>query len=99
MKINTVKFSLGILEQEKQNKNTLEIARQAGALYEKFVGFLEDMEKIEKGITSIDDAYKNAFKKLSSGSGNLINSTQKIRKLGLNTKKQIPEKFLEDTIE
>jgi DNA recombination protein RmuC len=68
-------------------------------LYDKFVGFLGDMEKIEKGISTIDGAYKDAFKKLSSGSGNLIISTQKIRKLGLNTKKQIPEKFIEDEIE
>ena len=95
----TMRTIASIWKQEKQNKNTQEIARQASALYDKFVGFLGDMEKIEKGISTIDDAYKNAYKKLSSGSGNLINSTQKIRKLGLNTKKQIPEKFIEDETE
>jgi len=92
----TMRTIASIWKQEKQNKNTQEIARQATALYEKFVGFLTDMEKIEKGIANTDKAYKDAINKLQSGSGNLIRSTEKIRKLGLNTKKQIPEKFIND---
>lgn len=90
----TLRTISSIWKQEKQNKNTQEIARQAAALYEKFVGFLSDMEKIEKGIINIDSAYKSAINKLQSGSGNLIHSTEKIRKLGLNTKKKIPDKFI-----
>ena len=92
----TIRTIASIWKQEKQNKNTLEIARQAGALYEKFVGFLEDMEKIEKGINQVDTAYKGALNKLKSGTGNLIKRTEKMRKLGLETKKHIPEKFLEE---
>ncbi len=95
----TLKTIASIWKQERQNKNILEIARQAGALYDKFVGFVGDMEKINKGITQADTAYKAAMNKLSDGSGNLIRSTEKIRKLGLTTKKQLPESYLRDQIE
>lgn len=95
----TLKTIASIWKQERQNKNILEIARQAAALYDKFVGFVSDMEKINKGISQADAAYKAAMNKLSEGSGNLIRSTEKIRKLGLTTKKQLPESFLKDQIE
>ena len=91
----TIRTIASIWKQEKQNKNTMEIAKQASSLYEKFVGFLDDMDKIERGISQIDGAYKNAINKLKTGSGNLIRRTENMKKLGLNTKKQIPEKFLE----
>lgn len=92
----TIRTIASIWKQEKQNRNTQEIAKQAAALYEKFVGFLDDMEKIERGITQVDGAYKNAINKLKTGSGNLIRRTENMKKLGLNPKKQISEKFLED---
>jgi DNA recombination protein RmuC len=92
----TIRTIASIWKQEKQNRNTQEIAKQAGALYEKFVGFLEDMEKIERGISQVDGAYKNAINKLKTGSGNLIRRTENMKKLGLNPKKQISEKFLEE---
>ncbi|MDA9262081.1 DNA recombination protein RmuC, partial [Flavobacteriales bacterium] len=92
----TIRTIASIWKQEKQNKNTQEIAKQAAALYEKFVGFLDDMEKIERGISQVDGAYKNAINKLKTGSGNLIRRTENMKKLGLNPKKQISEKFLED---
>lgn len=92
----TIRTIASIWKQEKQNRNTQEIAKQAGALYEKFVGFLDDMEKIERGISQADSAYKNAINKLKSGSGNLIRRTENMKKLGLNPKKQIAEKYLEE---
>ncbi|MEN8928147.1 MAG: DNA recombination protein RmuC [Flavobacteriales bacterium] len=92
----TIRTIASIWKQEKQNKNTQEIAKQAAALYEKFVGFLDDMEKIERGLLQADGAYKNAINKLKTGSGNLIRRTENMKKLGLNTKKQISDKFLED---
>jgi DNA recombination protein RmuC len=93
----TIRTIASIWKQEKQNRNTQEIAKQAGALYEKFVGFLDDMEKIERGISQVDGAYKNAINKLKTGSGNLIRRTENMKKLGLNPKKQISEKFLEES--
>jgi DNA recombination protein RmuC len=92
----TLKTVASIWKQERQNKNIIEIARQASALYDKFVGFLDDMEKIEKGINQADTAYRNALNKLKDGKGNLIRSTEKIRKLGLTTKKKISDDFLND---
>lgn len=95
----TLKTIASIWKQEHQNKNIMEIARQAAALYDKFVGFVGDMEKIEKGIALSSSSYKAAMNKLTEGSGNLVRSTEKIRKLGLTTKKQLPESYLGDQID
>ncbi len=92
----TVKTIASIWKQEKQNRNTLEIASQAGALYDKFVGFLEDMEKIERGLSQAESAYQGAMNKLQTGRGNLVRRTEKIKELGVSTSKQIPQKFLEE---
>jgi len=80
--------------QDKQNKNVAEIAEESGKLYDKFVGFLEDMNKIEKAINNLSNSYTDARKKLESGSGNLIGKAEKIRKLGAKQKKHIPAGFL-----
>ena len=91
----TIRTIASIWNQEKQNRNTLEIAKQAGALYDKFVGFLEDMDKIERGLSQADSAYKGAINKLKTGSGNLIKRTENMRELGAKANKQIPDKFIE----
>lgn len=91
----TIKTIASIWKQEKQNRNTLEIASQAGALYDKFVGFLDDMERIEKGLSQAEAAYQGALNKLQTGKGNLVRRTEKIKELGVSTTKQIPQKFLE----
>jgi len=90
----TLRTVASLWKQEKQTKNALEIARQAGALHNKFVSFLEDLERIKKGIELSNDAYDKAFNKLKSGKGNLIDATQKLEKLGIKTKKQLPENLL-----
>jgi len=83
-----------IWKQERQSRNTMEIARQAGALYDKFVGFLTDMQKIEGTIEQSQRAYADAINKLQTGRGNIINSIQGIKNLGAKAQKQIPDKFL-----
>ncbi|PKP46869.1 MAG: DNA recombination protein RmuC [Bacteroidetes bacterium HGW-Bacteroidetes-12] len=90
----TLRTVASLWKQEKQTKNALEIARQAGALHNKFVSFLEDLERIKKGIELSNDAYDKAYNKLKSGKGNLIDATQKLEKLGIKTKKQLPENLL-----
>ncbi|MBW6482036.1 MAG: DNA recombination protein RmuC [Vicingaceae bacterium] len=90
----TLRTVASLWKQEKQTKNALEIARQAGALHSKFVSFLEDLERIKKGIELSNDAYDKAYNKLKSGKGNLIDATQKLEKLGIKTKKQLPENLL-----
>ncbi|MEJ5993892.1 DNA recombination protein RmuC [Pedobacter sp. Du54] len=92
----TLRTIASIWKVDRQNKNVYEIAEEAGALYDKFVGFLTDMEKIGKHLDLSQKAHEEAFKKLQYGSGNLIGKVEKIKKLGAKTKssKQIDSKFL-----
>ena len=91
----TLRTISSVWKQEKQTRNVLEIARLGGTLYDKFVGFLEDMEKINKGIDTTQKAYNNALKKLQFGNGNMIKTADKIRSLGAKANKKIPEKFID----
>lgn len=93
----TLRTIASIWKVDRQNKNVFEIAEEAGALYDKFVGFLSDMEKIGKHIEQTQKAHDDAFKKLQYGSGNLIGKVEKIKKLGAKTKsnKHIDTKFLD----
>ncbi len=93
----TLRTIASIWKVDRQNKNVFEIAEEAGALYDKFVGFLNDMEKIGKHIEQTQKAHDDAFKKLQYGSGNLIGKVEKIKKLGAKTKsnKHIDTKFLD----
>lgn len=95
----TLRTVASLWKQEKQTANAIEIARQAGALHDKFVGFLEDMEKIKRGIDSSSDAYEKAFNKLKSGRGNLIDATKKLENLGAKTKKQYPDSYLPENLD
>ncbi|WP_432671583.1 DNA recombination protein RmuC [Flavobacterium sp. SM2513] len=83
-----------IWSNQKQQQNAYEIARQAGALYDKFYGFITDMEKIGKKIDDAKSEYGFAMNKLVEGKGNLINSVQKLKKMGAKTSKSLPENFL-----
>lgn len=91
----TLRTIASIWKQERQNKNALEIAQQSGALYDKFVGFVEDMKSIDKGINSTRKAYDDAMNKLTDGKGNLVGRAQKLKELGVKSKKEIPEEFLD----
>jgi len=91
----TLRTIASIWKQERQTKNAIEIAKQSGALYDKFVGFIEDMDKIGKSIDTSKMAYDGAINKLHKGSGNLVKRVQEIEKLGAKTTKQIPSKFVE----
>ncbi|MEJ7556993.1 MAG: DNA recombination protein RmuC [Pedobacter sp.] len=91
----TLRTIASIWKQERQNRNVLEIARLSGSMYDKFVGFLNDMESIGKNIRQSQDAYDKALNKLSSGAGNLSSTSEKIRKLGAKTTKQIDTRFLD----
>ncbi|TDE03202.1 DNA recombination protein RmuC [Flavobacterium hiemivividum] len=79
---------------QKQQENALEIARQAGALYDKFEGFVGDLIKIGKKIDESKIEYSGAMNKLVEGKGNLISSVEKLKKMGAKAKKSLPEKIL-----
>ena len=92
----TLRTIASMWRQENQNKNAIEIARQSGALYDKFVGFVEDLQTIGSRIEQTQNAYSDAMKKLSTGRGNLLNSAEKIRKLGAKTSKTLPQSMIDD---
>lgn len=79
---------------EKQQQNAIEIARQAGALYDKFEGLVSDLTGVGKKIDAAKDDYSAAMNKLVTGKGNLITSVQKLKILGAKAKKELPENIL-----
>ncbi|AYN06648.1 DNA recombination protein RmuC [Flavobacterium sp. 140616W15] len=79
---------------QKQQENAFEIARQAGALYDKFEGFIADLIKIGNKINDSKTEYENAMSKLVEGRGNLITSVEKLKKMGAKAKKSLPENIL-----
>jgi DNA recombination protein RmuC len=80
---------------QKQQENALEIARQAGALYDKFEGFVSDLVKVGNKIKDSKTEYDNAMNKLVDGSGNLINRVENLKKMGAKAKKSLPENILQ----
>lgn len=92
----TLRTISSVWKQENQTKNAIEIAKQSGALYDKFVGFLEDLNKIDKGLKNSQSAYDEAVKKLQFGSGNLVGRVEKLKVLGAKTTKNLPANFSEE---
>jgi len=93
----TLRTISSIWKQERQTRNAFEIAEQSGRLYDKFVGFVEDMIKIGERLNSTQKAYDDSMKKLNSGSGNILNRIENIKKLGARNSKTIPQKlFIEE---
>ena len=87
-----------IWRNERQEQNAQEIAQKGADLYDKFVGFLEDMEKVGTQISRTQESYDSAMNKLSTGKGNLIKRTEDMKKLGIKTKKKIDAKLLEEQL-
>ncbi|MBT8284093.1 MAG: DNA recombination protein RmuC [Flavobacteriaceae bacterium] len=79
---------------EKQQRNAIEIARQAGALYDKFEGFVTDLTKVGKKMDEAKNEYRGAMNKLVEGRGNIITSIQKLKKMGAKAKKSLPDSIL-----
>jgi DNA recombination protein RmuC len=84
---------------QKQQENAFEIARQAGALYDKFEGFVSDLVKIGKKMDEAKVEYGNAMGKLVEGKGNLVGSVERLRKMGAKAKKALPENILKRATE
>jgi DNA recombination protein RmuC len=90
----TLRTISSIWKQENQTKNAQEIARLSGALYDKFIGFTEDMVKIKANIDRTSNSYDDAMKKMKDGSGNIIRTAEKIKELGAKTgNKSLPTGF------
>lgn len=91
----TLRTVQSIWRYERQNKNAEEIARQAGAMHDKFIGFVNDLDKIAEHLSRASQAHDNAMNKLSAGKGNLVGSTQRLEKLGAKVKKAMPASVLQ----
>ncbi|MEE4198786.1 MAG: DNA recombination protein RmuC [Bacteroidales bacterium] len=94
--IAALKMIASMWLQEYQSQNVMEIARQSGALYDKFVGLVNDLQDIGNKLDSTRKAYDHAMNKISTGKGNLISRVQNIKELGAKTKKEIPADLLDD---
>ncbi len=90
----TLKTVDTLWQNEKQRKNTLEIARQAGALYDKFDGLLKDLEKVGNQLRTVQGSYELSMNKLT-GKGNLIKRVEDLKALGIKANKQIEQKWLD----
>jgi DNA recombination protein RmuC len=92
----TLRTVASIWKHEKQTLNALEIARQGGALYDKFVGFLKDLENLGLQINRVSKTYDDARNKLVDGTGNLIKRVEDLKKLGAKASKSLPVKYIEN---
>ena len=80
---------------EYQNKNAKEIAKRAGDMYDKFVGFVDALEDVGDKLESAQSAYQTAHKRLTSGKGNLVGRAEAVHKLGLQTNKKLDKELVD----
>jgi|LakMenE01Jun11ns_1017448.scaffolds.fasta_scaffold9954325_6 DNA recombination protein RmuC len=92
-----LKIVADIWQIEKQSKNAIEIAEKAGELYEKLLGFVESMEDVGAGLKKANQNYEKAMGQLSTGKGNAIKKAEELKALGADTKKQFPERLIDNT--
>lgn len=92
----TLKTVASIWKQEQQTRNAIDIATKAGSLYDKFVGFVSDLQKVGDSLEKSQKAYGEAMGKLTTGNGNLVNRVENLKKLGAKATKEIDSRLLED---
>lgn len=92
--ITTLKIIVDLWKREFQNRNALEIAERGAKLYDKFVGFVGNLEQVGKSIDKAQEKYQDAYKQLYTGNDNLVLQTTKLKKLGLKTKKDLPAELV-----
>jgi DNA recombination protein RmuC len=97
--VAVLKMIESLWKQEFQNRNVLEIARQGGELYDKFVGLIDDLIDMGNKLRQTQKSYEASMNKISTGKGNLVKKAQDLQKLGVKTKKQLPETLLKRALE
>ena len=88
--IAALKLVADLWQRDKQTRNAIDIAEEGGKLYDKFAGFVDDMEQIGKSLNTTAMAYTDAMKKLKTGNGNLIGRVEKLKVMGVKAKKNLP---------
>ena len=91
----TLRTIASIWKNERQNRYAIEIARQSGNLYDKFVGFTDDLLKVGRSMDAAKDVYTEAMNKLSRGRGNLVSRAEKIKELGAKASKSLNQKLVD----
>jgi DNA recombination protein RmuC len=97
--ITSLKLIADLWKREYQNHNSMEIADRGAKLYDKFVGFVENLEKIGKNIDQAKNVYNDAYKQLYTGNDNLVIQTQKLKNLGIKNKKDLPPSLIDSSSE
>lgn len=87
--VASLKIVSQLWRHDRQTKNAIDIAEKSGAMYDKFVGFISDMERIEKSLNTARSAYSDAMNKLRDGRGSLITRAENLRELGIKTSKRL----------
>ena len=91
----TLRVIDSLWRQERQSQNAREIAERAGALYDKFVAFIQDLDEVGMRLQQLDKAYSGARNKLVDGRGNLISRAENLKLLGARASKSLPPELLE----
>ncbi|OCK51954.1 recombinase RmuC [Chryseobacterium sp. CBo1] len=89
--ITSLKLIADLWKREYQNKNSMEIAERGAKLYDKFVGFIENLEKVGKNLDQAKNVYNDAYGQLYSGRDNLIKQAERMKELGIKNKKELPQ--------
>lgn len=92
--ISTLRLIAQLWTRDKQTKNALKIAEEGGKLYDKFVGFVNDMQTIEQSLGKASEAYASAMSKLHTGRGCIVSKVENLKKLGAKTAKTLPSDML-----
>lgn len=92
--ITSLKLIADLWKREYQNRNSMEIAERGAKLYDKFAGFVENLEKVGKNLDLAKNVYNDAYKQLYTGNDNLIVQTQKLKSLGIKNKKELPQSLI-----
>ncbi len=97
--IAALKLITDLWKRDQQSKNAIEIAKQGERLYEKIVGFLESMEDVERHINRTQESFFKAKKQLKDGKGNIISQAVKLKNMGINSNKELPDTLLPNDID
>ncbi len=94
--ITSLKLIADLWKREYQNRNSMEIAERGAKLYDKFVGFVDNLEKVGKNLDQAKNVFNDAYKQLHTGNDNLVIQTQKLKSLGIKNKKDLPQSLIDN---
>ncbi|SMO50835.1 DNA recombination protein RmuC [Chryseobacterium rhizoplanae] len=95
--ITSLKLIADLWKREYQNRNSIEIAERGARLYDKFVGFVENLERVGRNLDQAKNVYNDAYKQLHTGNDNLVIQTQKLKSLGIKNKKDLPQSLIDNS--